>query len=227
MRKLDDSGLRPSQVKPQSILSLAGLCLRTPLLNLATALAILLVAASLSAANSIRDVDFKNFAYPLDRTGSPLTYWRWITRIAPTKVKLSNGTHSFQTDSPYQIPMLRMTSVTYGKLAGENGEVAAVALNYTGGGTANWDYLYIYKLDKGAPLLLALMESGSRAYGGLVKVQIESGLLVLDFADGKRSVGDCCSEGYVRVRYAWKNGQFTESGPREKGDLELDIKPTQ
>jgi hypothetical protein len=227
MSKLGKWGLGPSHVEQGAYLYLVSWCLRPPLINLAIVIAILLGAVSLQGADSIREVDFKNLVYPLGRTGSPLSYWHWIAHIPTAKVKLSDGSHRFPTESPYQIPELRMTSVAYGKLAGENGEEAAVVLNYTGGGTANWDYLYIYKLDKGAPLLLALLESGSRAYGGLVKAKIENGLLVLDFADGKRSVGDCCSEGYIRVRYAWKNGQFVESGPREKGDLKLDVKPLQ
>jgi hypothetical protein len=227
MSKLPNSGLRLNQTDQGTFPYVLHSCLRMPLLYLAFVIAIVLGSAPLPGANSIRQVDFKNFEYPLGRPGFPKSYWHWIPNIPPIKVKLSDGNHPFPSESPYQIPALQMISVTYGKLAGDNEDQAAVVLNYSTGGTANWEYLYIYKLEKGAPRLLAWLESGSRAAGGLVEVKIENGLLVLDFADAKRSLGECCSEGYIRVRYVWKNGQFVESGPRERGDLKLDIAPAQ
>lgn len=227
MKKLANRWLGANPTNQGEFPHVAHLCLPAPLPYLALVISILLGSALLSAANSIREVDFKNFEYPLGRPGFPKSYWHWISNIPPIKVKLSDGNHPFPSESPYQIPALQMISVAYGKLAGDNEEQAAVVLNYSTGGTANWEYLYFYKLEKGAPRLLAWLESGSRAEGGLVEVKIENGLLVLDFADAKRSIGACCSEGYIRVRYAWKNGQFVESGPRERGDLKLDIAPTQ
>lgn len=118
-------------------------------------------------------------------------------------------------------PLISVDSVTYGDLDSDGVEEAVVALNYSGGGTANWDYLYVYKLENGQAALLARMETGSRGYGGLVKASIRDGLLIVDFADEERHVGDCCSEGYIRVRYRWQKGRFIEEGARERGDLEL------
>jgi hypothetical protein len=51
-------------------------------------------------------------------------------------------------------------------------EEAVAALNYSTGGTQNWDYLYFYR-----------METGSRGYGGLVRTFVQDQLLVVDFAD--------------------------------------------
>jgi hypothetical protein len=65
------------------------------------------------------------------------------------------------------------------------------------------------------------METGSRGYDGLVKSSIRDSLLVVDFADIERRVGDCCSEGYIRVRYRWQKGRFIEEGARERGGLQL------
>jgi len=116
--------------------------------------------------------------------------------------------------------------VTYGELEGDQNEEAAVDLNYSGGGTANWDYLYVYKLEKGVPRLLGWLESGSRAYGGLVKVTIQNNELLLDFSDSEKRKGECCSEGFIRVRYTWRVGQFVETGAREKGDLKIHMGPS-
>ncbi len=122
--------------------------------------------------------------------------------------------------------MLSVDSVSYGDLFGEGGEAAVVSLNYSTGGTANWDFIYIYTLKSGSPTLMGRMETGSRGSGGLIKATVQKGLLVVDFADKDRRAGDCCSEGYIRVSYKWQAGSFAEMGKRERGDLDLHEAPT-
>jgi hypothetical protein len=86
------------------------------------------------------------------------------------------------------------------------------------------DYLYIYRESSTGPKLLGILKAGSRADGGLFRTAIRQGLLVLDFADAERRVGDCCSEGYIRVCYRWRNGSFNEEGPRERGDIKMNAR---
>jgi hypothetical protein len=119
--------------------------------------------------------------------------------------------------------MIRVTSITYGDFDGAGVDEAAVHLNYSTGGTSNWDFLYLYRLRGNAPKLVAILQSGSRGYGGLVRVSIANGLLVLDFADAERREGDCCSNGYVRVRFRRQHGEFNEEDRRERGDLDSRI----
>ena len=45
---------------------------------------------------------------------------------------------------------------------------------------------------------------------------IQSGQLTLDFGDGERRIGDCCSLGVIRVRYRLQNGIFISAGRTEK-----------
>jgi hypothetical protein len=193
------------------------------------ALAIYVIAAS-PHPSSIRQIDFRNFAYPWDGGSPPEDLWHWIDSAPSTTVRLKDGVHRFWEDiedgmARNTAPGLWFESVTYGDLDGDGKEEAAVDLNYGGGGTANWDYLYVYKLDGSGPRLLGWLKGGDRAYGGLVRVAIEQKQLVLDFADPERQVGDCCSEGYIRVHYVWGRGHFVETGPREKGDLKRPAKP--
>jgi hypothetical protein len=202
-------------------------------LQLAALLAQAIILSAAPQQASIRQIDFKNFTYPWTGEDAPRDYWHWI-RLSQRKLttfQLINGRYTFNEDAnetdPGPMPAIRFGSATYGDLLGDGSEQAAVDLNYSGGGTANWDYLYIFTLStsNGAlakvPKLVALLESGSRAYGGLVRVSIENHQLILDFADTDRRVGDCCSEGYIRVHYVWRNGRFVEAGPRERGDLKL------
>jgi hypothetical protein len=195
----------------------------------ATRIEALLLAAVLALSlhtTSIRNVDFKNFDYPWDERAGDRTVWQWLDTSAETSVRLTDGVAELNnSDDPDQsvgdMPSLRLTSVTYGILGPHGNEAAAIELNYSTGGTDNWDYLYVYELENGSPKLLGRLQSGSRADGGLVKVAIQNRALVLDFADAERRLGDCCSEGYIRVTYRLKNGRFVESGPRSQGDLSI------
>lgn len=65
--------------------------------------------------------------------------------------------------------------------------------------------------------LLARLQSGSRGSGGLVKATVQKKTLILEFADTDRRIGDCCSEGYIRVKYRWQAGRFIETGARTSG----------
>lgn len=190
---------------------------------------IVLAVASLGAAQlrGIREIDFKNFIYAWDdgwEDASP-DQWHWVTTRPKGKVSVSNGMHRFDEevspDDPSPAPGLFVDSVTYGDLTGDGQEEAVVSLNYSTGGTANWDYVYVFRLKDGAPSLVARMQTGSRGYGGLVGVSIQKRLLVLDFADKDRMTGDCCSEGFVRVRYQWQGNHFVEVGNRDRGDMDL------
>lgn len=175
--------------------------------------------------NDIQAIDFRNYAFPWNGLphDTPMT-WHWIASTPRSRVKLTNGVHRFtRLHQPELLrehaPMLSFDFVTYGDLDGDGIDEAAVAINYSTGGTANWDYLYIYKFVGKSVRLLARLESGSRAAGGLIKAAIKDGVLVLDFYDFKRRIGDCCSDGFIRVRYRWIKGRFIEEGPREQGDL--------
>jgi hypothetical protein len=93
---------------------------------------------------------------------------------------------------------LTILSVTYGDLIGDGQEDAAVDALFSTGGTLNWHYVYVFTLRNGLPTLLGRLQSGTRADGGLLKVTISEGMLVLDFVATRRRIADCCSKGYAR-----------------------------
>lgn len=186
----------------------------------------ILIAPAFSRPHSIRQIDFGNFTYPWNGGAGPEgleTPWHWMESSHSGTVRLKDGVHRFWDEVGDDVdreraPGLWLESVTYGDLKGP-GEEAAVDLSYSTGGTASWDYLCVYTLDGNRPRLLGWLESGDRADGGLVRVAVQGGQLVLDFADPSRQDGVCCSDGYIRVRYVWNSGHFEETGPRERGDL--------
>jgi len=140
-----------------------------------------LAAVTTNAQNTItiRRIDVDNFTYPWSDAEPPEDVnqpWHWFTSAPDFHFRAVNGVHHFylREQDGYvreRSPLISVDSVTYGDLDGDGVEEAVVALNYSTGGTANWDYLYVYKLESGKPQLLARMETGSRGYGGLVKLE--------------------------------------------------------
>ncbi len=197
-------------------------------LRIVAALGAVATGFSASNAKSIRQIDFKNFCYAWDSGARAVPMnWRWLGTSARSCVRLLNGSYRFgksgeSEKEKQQDPSLRLNSITYGDLEGDGAEEAVVNLSYHTGGTANWDYLYVFKLENGAPTLVGRLRSGSRADGGLLKVSIQNGLLVLEFSDPERRVADCCSSGFIRVRYRLEKGSFQESGARERGTLSIE-----
>lgn len=142
-------------------------------------IALSIFAAYAQPAASIRDVDFRNFAHAWGEPGDGVPAgWRWLKGHPQTTVQLVAGRKRF-SDGSY----LTLRSVTYGELNGDREDDVAVDLSFSSGGTANWHYLYVYSFDSGRPTLRSVLESGSRADGGLVRVEIRKGLLILDFQD--------------------------------------------
>ena len=188
------------------IRSLVGMLLAAPLLVTA-------------AEPGIRGFDFKNFEYPWLRGSGVPSSWNWLGAIPRPRVRLHNGNFTFDPSDPPRSDYLQLGSVTFGDLDGEGQDEAAVDLYYGTGGTAGWHYLYIFKAASGTAAPIGILKSGSRADGGLANVRIRRGLLILDFADGDRRKGDCCSRGIIRVNYRLQGGRFIETGARQKDSI--------
>jgi hypothetical protein len=185
------------------------------------------ITANAQKVRAIRQIDFDNFTYVWNdpQFGVPGS-WKWLTSAPDRHFRAVNGIHHFYSPSQdsherQHSPLISIDSIAYGDLDGDRVEEAVVALNYSTGGTANWDYLYVYKLQRGQVKLLARMQTGSRADGGLVRAFVREGLLIIDFADTEKRVADCCSEGYVWVSYRWQADAFVEEGEREHDKIDL------
>ena len=138
--------------------------------------------------------------------------------MSPTGAKenapLVNGTFEVPdgSDGIRSHPTLTFDSVVYGALAGIKSRVAAVVLTYHGGGTATWQYVYLFAVKASKPQLLAWLRTGSRGAQGLRNVSITGGDLVLVVNDPDRQQGDCCSAGSITTRYRWSGDSFSAIG---------------
>jgi len=109
---------------------------------------------ALFGSTTIRDVDFRNFDYPWD---DPVDFvpstWKWLEGKPQTRVRVVGGRHVFSLSEPLVEGYLRFYSATYGDLDGDGRDEVAVDLICSTGGTANWHYLYVFKLVDGSPML--------------------------------------------------------------------------
>lgn len=199
--------------------------------SLALGLLILISCGLATAEKDIRQVDFKNFTYPLSGTllGHDRLQWLAMPREAHSNRKpihLVNGddltkASSFVMDGHEytQWEGFTLQSVEFADVTGEGKEDAIVVLKYFTGGTQKTHYVYIYSFDDGKPKLLAYCHTGDRAYSGLYKVYGDRGALVFELLDPKKESGLCCSSGFVRTRYRWQAGRFEVFGSHEYGTL--------
>lgn len=195
------------------------LCLLGVLLSGITCLA--------SAQKSIRNVDFKNFNYPLSGPLLGHSDLKWLGDprdgyAAEKPIHLVNGedlekTSSFVMDGRKysQYEGFKIQSVEFANLDGNGSKDAIVVLRYLTGGTQTTHYVYVYSMENGKPKLLAYCHTGDRAYSGLYKVYGKQRELVFELLDPAKNQGDCCSSGIVRTRYVWRNNHFEQIGKRE------------
>lgn len=189
------------------------------------------ICGSAFAQKNIRLVDFKNFTYPLSGPLLGHGELKWLgnskDRYSKRKpIHLVNGDElekvsSFMMDGKEypQFAGFTLQSVEFADVTGDGNEEAIVVLLYQSGGTQNTHYVYIYSFVNGKPQLLAYCHAGSRGFSGLYKVYGERGKLVVELLDPKKMEGECCSDGFVRTRYKWREGRFEAFGARETGTL--------
>ena len=191
---------------------------------------ILFFSGVAASQKNIREVDFKNFTYPL--SGHLLGHDRlqWLSSdVHPQRkpIHLINGKDLAKSSSVVmdkreyvQWEGFTLQSVSFADLTGDGQDEAIVVLHYRTGGTQQTDYVYIYSFAAGQPKLLAYFHAGDRAYSGLCKVIGDHAELVVELFDPEKRSGDCCSSGIVRTRYRWEQGQFKAVGAPERETLE-------
>jgi uncharacterized protein YecT (DUF1311 family) len=164
---------------------------------------------------SIRDIDWKNFSYPLLEPDGVPGEVRWMAEGKTEIASLIDGRYVVPNECGDDIrlcPSVAFDSVNYGALIGINTTVAAVVLTYHSGGTAHWQYVYVFALESGKPRLLAWLMTGSRAAQVLREVSISGGELVLVVNDPDEQQGDCCSAGTITTRFRWMENSFSAIG---------------
>jgi hypothetical protein len=184
--------------------------------------AAILASCCLSNAQAnTRQVDFKNFTFPLSGPllGHAELKWLGQTEDGSSKRKPIHLVHGRDGEG------FSLESVAFADVTGNANEDAIVVLRYDTGGTQYTHYIYVYSFEDGRPQLLAYCHTGDWSEFGLYKVYLDHGELVFELLDPQKSQGLCCSRRFIRKRYKWDGKRFVRTGNLEYGPAELIVIP--
>ncbi len=165
--------------------------------------------------------DFKNFKYPLPRG------WQ---DIDSKEITLENGVRRM---TEAKIGMSYVTT-KYFDVTGDGEDEAFVILKVATGSITIPQIVYIFEWKEGKPELLWYFRTGDRADGGLKRLGVEDGELVVELfgidryiftqMETSKIVGDeqrlCCPTHFTRTRYKREGNGFVMQGDRLTYSLE-------
>ena len=172
--------------------------------------------------------DFKNYTYPLPKG------WQ---DVDGKDVILENGT---RRGGEKTIGLAYVTT-KYFDATGDGQDEAFVILKIMTAGSAIPQAVYVYLWKNDAPELIWNFRTGDRADGGLKKLQMENGELVVElYGQDRYIIGDaetlkitgdeeqiCCPAFFTRTRYKWNGSTFRLAGKRETYSLADKNSPAQ
>jgi len=155
-------------------------------------------------SQSIRDVDFENFTYPLPKD-----------LIDPTDrdktFKLKNGERPetrFADGTVNEMGISLVGKIKYGDVTGDGREEAVIFMSILTGGTAMPGIIYVYTMQGNRPKMLWNLTTGDRAFGGYRNAYVQNGQLVIELFSPESGQGNCCSTKYIRTTYDWRGKRF-------------------
>ena len=178
-------------------------------------LALLLLTTGIAnaAPNDIYAVDFRNYNYRPScqrLAASSAEVEQWQLSGSGESVVATNGV--FQSNNPDDPLDFKITSVTYGDMS--SNPVAIVTTVCNSGGSGDFSEGFVYSMVKSQPKLLAIIQGGDRANGGIHSATITNGLLRVERFG--TNGGACCPEWIQTTDYQWRDGQLVQAGPERR-----------
>lgn len=176
---------------------------------------VLLAFSSLAFSQTdIRDVDFTNFTYepycagPGDETRTVTVKDGMLFEQTKTEDGFTNNFYF----SAYE--------VVYGDVDGDTADEAIISTLCNTGGTGNFTEGFIYGMKDGQPALIARIEGGDRAYGGLRKVSVENGKIIKVERSAPGELGaNCCPEEIETTIYRFENNSLVQIGEKTTREI--------
>lgn len=163
--------------------------------------------------NDIRRIDFKNFSYNLGKSSC-------AEMLHKSEVKVRNGAFGESSDVSFRFEVDSDRTV-FGDLTGD-GIDEAVVVTYCGG-MHPIEQAFIYTMKKGRAVLLARLEEGNRAFGGMVRshlcqgcgngLEIQNGLLIVERMHGDAA---CCPKYIETKTFRWNGKKLVQAGPSRR-----------
>jgi hypothetical protein len=164
----------------------------------------------LSAQTNIRRIDYSNFIY------EPLCVGDEAKKIT---VKNGEFFEEKEMDGYTERFYFKASPAEYGDLNGDGQDEAVVLSVCSTGGTGNFSEGFIYEMKNSKPRLLARIEGGDRADGGLRSARVENGVLVVESNEPGEFGGACCPEFVLTTRYKLRGDKLIVTGKPERREL--------
>lgn len=177
---------------------------------ISTLIATFLFSIVISAQSDIRKVDFKNFTFEPGCAGEETQ-----------KVTVKNGEFSSEkkVDDYIDRFYFKVYDFVYGDVNGDSKDDVIISSVCNTGGTGNFTEAFVYTIKNNKPFLLTRIEGGDRAYGGLRKIEINDGVIIVEQNDVGEMGGACCPEFAVTTKLKWDGSKLNEVGKPDKREL--------
>ncbi len=153
--------------------------------------------------SAIRDIDFKNFTY---------AWYPSYLKIpnGASEVKLQDGKFEMREDQKKGIRylLLELDDVSYADLMSDGREEAIVHLGGISVTNRFVGCIFVYVLENTIPKLVWQYETRDRADGGLRRMDVEDGALVIEQYTLEGGAGLCCPKKFIRRHFKWDGKEF-------------------
>lgn len=154
----------------------------------------------------IKKTDFKNYTYETNCAGEKAE-----------KLTVKNGEYSREKGDDRVF--FNVYAVTYGDVNGDADDDAIVLTNCNTGGTGQFSEGWVFAMKDGKPSLIANIEGGDRAYGGIRSAKAEGGVILVDQNDAGDEGGACCPEFAIVTKYKFDGKGLKKIGADPRREL--------
>lgn len=152
--------------------------------------------------DSIRKVDFRNFRYTPE----------CLRNEDGTRGSLTTQDGEFERNEEFDKLHFTVNQVIYGDLTGEGQPEAIVLTACNTGGSGTLTEGYVYNLQAGRAAEIARVDSGSKAYGGIVSLEITRGALIVERYATDEDGPHCCPKYIDSQRLRWNGATLVPDG---------------
>lgn len=168
--------------------------------------------APTAPVTDIRKLDFRNFRYTPE----------CLRNEDGTRDNLTTRGGSYERGEEFDKISFTVGEVAYGNLSGDAREEAVVLTTCSTGGSGSFTEGFVYSLVDGRPREIGRIESGSKAYGGIVSMRVDQGLIIVERYATDEDGPHCCPRYIDTTQLRWDGGRFEPVGVRTRRALEAE-----
>lgn len=159
-------------------------------------------ATSGPAVANIRQADFQNFRYAPE----------CLRNEDGSRGNLTTRNGKFERQEEFDKLLFTVNEVAYGDLTGDGAPEAVVLTACNTGGSGTLTEGFVFTAASGRVVEIARVESGSKAFGGIVSLEIEQRTLVVERYATDEDGPHCCPKFIDTERLRWNGSKLITHG---------------